>query len=558
MLFEGADPEATTLIQSTSRLYKLREASSVSALVLKKRAESDISSMVKALHSLAYYEAKVNFSIQEGGSSILIQINPGPVYTLNQITLNYFQHGEQICNLKNVDLALELGEPALPEKILNAEELLILQLKQKGYAQASIRKRELFADLKAKHAILMVEVEIGPLCYFGGLQIKGLERVKESYFHKKLLWKSEERFDPLKIEKTQEALELSGLFRSVKVAPVDDKKRDCLLPIEIEVVEAKQRSVGLGLNYTSALGPGITAEWEDRNIFGEGQRLGVRADAWARLQDGTLSYLIPDFKQPKQNLIWLLNYRYERIKAYTESALSISATIERHWSDRITFSYGLMYKLLRSERSERNGTFDLFKIPLKFLWNYADSLLEPTEGFTVQFKAIPSLQLFSPSFAYSIQTLTATFYKRLTKDSRHILATKLHIGSIVGANRRDIPTPERFFAGSENTLRGYHYETVSPLTRNNKPIGGRSILVYSLELRNRIGTNFGYVLFYDIGNVYENAYIDLSKPLLQSTGIGLRYHTPIGPLRLDVAVPLNRRRGIDAAFEVYFSIGQSF
>lgn len=148
-------------------------------------------------------------------------------------------------------------------------------------------------------------------------------------------------------------------------------------------------------------------------------------------------------------------------------------------------------------------------------------------------------------------------YQSLTEDKRHVFAVKLMAGSIFGASGHEIPPPERFYAGSESTLRGYRYLTVSPLKHDNKPIGGRSMLVYSMELRNRIGKDFGLVFFYDIGNVYENALPDFKEKLRQSAGLGIRYYTPIGPIRLDAAVPLNKRH-IDNNLEVYFSIGQSF
>ena len=134
------------------------------------------------------------------------------------------------------------------------------------------------------------------------------------------------------------------------------------------------------------------------------------------------------------------------------------------------------------------------------------------------------------------------------------------LGSIFGAGKHEIPPPERFYAGSQNTIRGYRFLTVSPIEkrRHHKPVGGRSMFVYSLELRSRITKDIGLVGFWDIGNVYSDAIPNFERRLLQAVGVGLRYYTPVGPLRLDVAVPLNRRKDIDNYFEAYFSIGQSF
>ena len=204
--------------------------------------------------------------------------------------------------------------------------------------------------------------------------------------------------------------------------------------------------------------------------------MSTRADLWQKLQEGSIRYLIPDFGRQEQNLIWLLDYHHERNKSFTESTFSFSATIERKINEHWRISYGGMYKLLHTQRSAHNGTFDLIKVPIQLFWTNTDSILEPTRGASLQLKTVPSVQILSPQFFYSINTLTGTIYQSLTPNKRHIFAAKLMLGSIVGTSEFEVPPPERFYAGSENTLRGYHYLTVSPLSRKDKPIGGRSII----------------------------------------------------------------------------------
>jgi translocation and assembly module TamA len=564
VIFDGVnDPEKLQLIESASQLVKLKDSPPATLLGLKRRAEGDMTNIIQVLQSQAYYDAKVNFSIDHNRSRIIIKIETGPIYPFAAFNIRYLQNKEEISEnalsrpISLEDLKIEIGAPALPETILNAEDILLDKLNLQGYAFASIKKRDVFADQQAKNVIVWLVVETGPLTYFGPISIKGLERVNEKFFYKKLRWCEGGLYHPKQLEKTQEALELSGLFRSVNITHAEEPVEGNLLPLEISVLEAKQRSIGFGLNYTTSLGPGITGEWEDRNIFGEGQKLSIRSDIWQKLQDGSITYLIPDFGCQDQNLIWLLDYRHERTKSFTEHTLSFSGTIERKINEHLRFSYGGMYKRLRSQRSEFNGIFDLIKIPLQLRWSNVDSILEPTRGATLQLRAIPSIQIFQPRFAYSINTLTGTVYQALTENKRHIFAAKLMVGSIFGASKHEIPPPERFYAGSESTLRGYRYLTVSPIGRHDKPLGGRSMFIYSMELRNRVGKDFGLVFFYDVGNVYEDSIPDFKDGIRQSVGLGIRYYTPIGPIRLDIAFPLNKRH-IDHSFEAYFSIGQSF
>jgi translocation and assembly module TamA len=554
--------EALKLIRSVSQLEILKGTAPATLIGLKRRAEEDIPNIVKALHSLGYYEAEARFEIQDKGAVVLVFVEKGPLYTLSEFKIEYVQNGHPLeCPHQKItlkDIGIKLGDVALPKTILDAEDSLLDRLNLMGYAFATIEKREVLADQKADHVIVLIKVNTGPLAYFGPITISGRERVLEDFFYKKIQWQEGDLYDPRKVQKMQEALEFAGLFRSVNITHAEKTKEDNTLPIHISVVEAKQHSIGLGVNYTTELGPGITAEWEDRNIAGMGQKLSFRLDLWKIRQEGTLTYLIPDFLRPNQNLIWQLDYHHDQIKSFTDSTFSFSGVIERKLSEHLRVSYGGMYKHIHSENSSNNGTFDLIQAPLQLRWSNANSLLDPNEGGSVTLKSIPSLQFLSPQFAYCVNLFTGTYYQALTKDKRHVLATKLMLGSIVGASKHDIPPPERFYAGSESMLRGYKYMTVSPLGCHNKPLGGRSLFIYSLELRNRVGENFGWTAFYEIGNVYANPYPDFKGGMLQSAGVGLSYYTPVGPLRADIAFPLNPRRHLDGPFQIYFSIGQSF
>lgn len=565
VVFEGVEnQDLLNLIRSASQLEKLHDSPPATVLGLKRRAEGDITNLIQALNSQAYYGAVVTYSIDSSQSKVFVNIQPGPVYPLTAFHIHFLQNGEEIpgttlpTSISLNDLEVILDSPAFPETILSAEDTLLDKLNLQGFAFASIQKREAFADQNNKTVTVSIIVETGPLAYFGKLEVKGLERVKKNFFYKKLRWAEGSLYDPRDIEKTQESLELSGLFRSVNITHGEKLLEGNAIPMEISVVEGKQRSIGFGLNYTTSLGPGFTAEWEDRNIWGEGQKLGFKTNIWNDLQEGAISYLIPDFGMQDQNLIWLIEHKKERTKSFTDNSNSLSGTIERKISDRLRISYGGMYTRMLSQRSDFNGTFNLLKVPLQMRWSNSDSILEPTKGMTFQLRTTPSLQLSKPQFAYCINTFTGFFYQSLTEDKRHVFAAKLVLGTIFGANEHEIPPPDRFYAGSESTIRGYRFETISPIGRDHKPLGGRSMFIYSMELRNRIGKDFGLVLFYDVGNVYKKAYPNFEDGIRQSVGLGIRYYTPIGPVRLDLAFPLNKRSHIDNSLEAYFSIGQSF
>lgn len=558
------DEETVKLLQSSSQLVSLQNSPPSTLKGLKRRAEEDMENLAHVLQSRAFYDPKITYQINSESNPIQIKIliETGPVYPLADFQFLLVNDDAsalslyEMIKLKHVGICL--GKPAYPKTILEAEEALLEKLNLKGFPFAKVEKRQVIADLCLKSISVTLHVDTGPRAYFGPLTICGQKKIRSCFFDKKIAWREGDLFNPKKIEETQGNLESSGLFRTVSITPASELDEDGLLPVRIEVSEAKHRSIGFGLNYTTDLGPGLSAEWEHRNLNQEGQRLSFNFDIWKTQQQGTLRFVTPDFKRPRQDLIFLAEFGRESVEAFTESFFSLSTIIEKQLSEKSLLSYGFTYKNLRSQHSDNNRVFNLVKFPVHWRYSNANSPLDPVKGYSLNLKIIPTAEIFSPKFAYCINTFTGTCYLPLGKNQKCVLASKLMLGSIIGAGRREIPPPERLYAGSDSTLRGYSYLTVSPLDEKRDPIGGRSLAIFSLEPRFRIGENFGWVLFYDVGNVYSNALPNLKQKQLQGAGAGLRYYTPIGPLRLDVAFPLNRRHKVDSACQVYFSIGQSF
>lgn len=442
--------------------------------------------------------------------------------------------------------------------ILAAEDKLLLILEQKGRPLAKICRREVLADQLTKTISVVFYVNSGPAAYFGNTHLSGQTSVLPKFFEKKIAWCYGAPYSSALVERTLNALENSGLFSSIHISHDEAVDSHQTLPMHISVKEAKQHSIGFGIGYATDLGPGVSAEWEHRNMRGMGEKLSLVANIWAIRQEALVRYIQPDFCISGQDLIWKAELEHEETKGFRESSASFSATIERQWTDHLRTSYGAMYTLLKNTHSNNNRDFQLIKLPLQLLWNRTNSLLNPTEGWIVHLKTTPTLQILRPCFAYCKQQFSASTYYALDAKQRFVIAAKATLGSIWGASDHTLPPSERFYAGSETLLRGYNYLTVSPLNEKNRPIGGRSLMVYSLEARMKIWQSFGIVGFYDIGNVYSSSIPQFAHKQLQSVGLGLRYHTPVGPLRLDVAFPLNPRSHLDNGFQLYFGVGQSF
>ena len=172
--------------------------------------------------------------------------------------------------------------------------------------------------------------------------------------------------------------------------------------------------------------------------------------------------------------------------------------------------------------------------------------------------AAPYTDVLGPTLNFAKGRITTTRYLQLAKAPNLVLALRGSVGSLVGAERDEVPADERFYAGGGGSIRGIGYELAGPLDDDDKPLGGRSVVEGSVELRTRFGDNFGAVLFLDGGTVDTSVLPTGGTRVLFGAGPGLRYYTPIGPVRVDLGFPLNPRQGVDDPFQLYFSLGQAF
>lgn len=556
------DDDAYSQLQSASQLIALEDHPPSSPASLKKRAEKDVSNLILALHSLAYFNAKVDidYDFRTYPAIVFINVDTGPVYPLECFNIiPKDELSECACSLITYkDIKACPGCPAYPKTIVEAEGLLKLHLAKNGYPLASIEKREVIADQKTKFITVNLFVDSGPLAYFGETSLSGETDVLDLFFCRKIAWQEGQVYDPALIARTSSSLEASGLFTIVNITHAEEVDEEGRLPITIQVEDSKHCSIGAGISYATDFGIGVMGEWELRNICRVGERLSMKASYWQRKQEASVLFVQPNFYHRDQDLLWQALVDREWIDAFDETSISVSATIVRRLSERWKISYGGMIKYIHTSHSDNNRDFNLVKTPMQINYSRIKNLLDPTKGRTFSLRIVPSYEVTSPQFFYCINLFTGTVYVPLNKSRRFVLAGKVVAGTIWGASDHSIPPPERFYGGSDSTLRGYTYQTVSPLDRDHDPIGGRSILAFSLEARARLTDTWGLVTFYDIGNVYKSPWPRVTHKQLQSTGFGIRYYTPVGPLRADIAFPLNPRRHVDHRFQVYVGVGQDF
>lgn len=562
--FEGLeDGRALKEIKLASHLTSLKKRPPASINALRYRADSDIPTLIKVLHAHGYYEAKVNIQIHDiqGDITVVVRINPGPRYHLEAFDIHLYcaspETANNCCHISLNDAGVQLNKPAQTAAILDAELKVLQRLSECGYPLAKVENREVIVDGKTRSVRVKLDVKTGQKAEFGPTAIVGTTRVKPRFVEQKLQWKEGKEYDSRLVEETQTALLDTGLFHSVLITHEESLSSQGQIPLKVEVSETKHKSVNVGVSYQTVFGPGVTFGWANHNVGGMGRTLSFQGDITRISQTGVASYLHPNFMRIDQDMIAQAQAAHEDIFAYSMRSYNVMDRFERQFSRRLRGSLGFKGNRLYVTDSAQNGNFWLFEVPVYIRWSTSNSLLNPTRGVTLEYTGTPALNVADSSEFYLTQQFTGSIYNALDRKERVVFAQKLTLGFIVSNGLGATPLCNRFLGGTENDLRGYRYKSVSHFL-HGKPIGGRSAIYYTFETRFRVTETIGLVPFFDIGNVYTTQYPTLHGKWFKSTGLGFRFFTFMGPFRIDLAFPLNRRKEIDNVYKVLVSIGQMF
>lgn len=556
--FEGAPTiEILSIIESVSHLNSEKSRPPPTLFTLKKRAESDKKILVQVLHAYGYYEGtiRIEYLGTFPDTTVTVQIESGPEYHFGPPLLSD-ENGE---NLRFPDLTLDLKEGCLAraDVILDTQDQILEHIACLGYPLAKIERQQVVVDQKTKTVHVSYILCKNERAFFGPVVIDGLRKIRRALIHRQIQWREGELYNPHSIACTNAYLQGSGLFSLVSIRPSDRIDENGYLPMLIALEEKKYRHIGCGVGYSTDESVGGTGQWSHDNLTGWGDSFSLLGEYSSVIKRATVFYTMPDVFRRNQNFVFSTEWRREDAPGFIEQELSVLARVERKVNNCFSFNYSGRYERLMSTKSDNNENYHLFSLPIQIRYDTSDRLLNPTKGTLATYLFTPYQSALHDQFFFLKQEFLFAGYLPITTNGNLIFAFSAQVGSISGQNRRIIPAPKRFYAGSSTGLRGYSYLTVSPLC-GTKPVGGRSLMIFQLEPRYRIWNKLYFAAFYDFGNVYSSPFPELDKRLLTSAGCGIRYLTPLGPFRLDIGFPLEKRKGIDNSFQIYASIGQTF
>jgi translocation and assembly module TamA len=548
----------TSEIRRSSVTYLLKDRPPATLTMLELRAEEDIPNFKKVLRAYGYYGSKVDIRIDSTGSPVIVtfEVHSGPQYRLGEITTRTGEMPDDIELLSRGKLRLDDGKPAIARTILEAGEIYEDLYGRSGFPFAEVNV-EAVVYHESRTLDVLIEGRPGPRAVLGDLTIEGNQAVSEETVMNRLTWERGDTYNPDLLSEFRERLVRTGLFATVQVETADSLDSEGALSVLARVREREHRTIMLGVSYKTNEGAGTEVGWEHRNLFRHGDRLDLAFTVAEILLSGEGTLRRADFLRPDLALLFHVLGARERTEAYKSSSLRTSLFIEHTLSRHTVTGGGVSFRISRVEQLQDLEHFDLVSLPAKLALDTRDDLLDPDSGWRLDIEVAPFFDTAGSNTRFWKSYVSTTRYIKFLTHPRSVLAFRAGLGSIHGAPRNAIPADERFYTGGGGSVRGYPYQSVGPM-EDDKPVGGRSLLEFSTELRFKLTDSIGMVSFMDGGSAFEEKFPDTREDLLWAWGVGFRYFTSVGPLRVDFAIPVNRRKGIDDAFQVYVSLGQAY
>ena len=539
------------------------------AAQIDRRAREDADLLAELLRAYGYYDAGVVTRVEAGqaGAQVTLEATPGPLYRFAEISLPGLEGAGAEADALRQAFGVEEGEAVNAAAVTAGEAALRVELGRRGFAFADVGALDISVDHETRTASLTLPVQPNGSRQFGRILVEGRPLFSAEHIQTIARFDPGERFGTPRLEDLRRALVATGLVSSVTLRPVAREGTD-IVDIAVGLERAPLRTVAGEAGYGTGEGARVELSWEHRNL--------IRPEGAVRFRGvlGTEEQLIGatlrrnNFR--KRDQVLTANVIASNIErdAYEARSFLVGAGIERQtniiWQKKWTWSVGA--DLIATDERDvdidtgmtRRRTFFIGALPATLSYDGSNDLLDPTDGYRLSARFSPEASFQGGAFGYSRLQLDGSYYQPVSDTVT--IAGRARLGTIFGASRDRIAPSRRFYSGGGGSVRGYGFQRLGPRDPVfDDPIGGRSLAEFALEARIRtplFGNSLGVVPFIDAGNIYTSPLPHLDD-LRFGAGIGVRYHTNFGPIRVDVGTPLDRRSG-DPRIAVYVSLGQAF
>jgi translocation and assembly module TamA len=567
VVLEGIEKvEGDQLVPRFNQLSTLKSGEGKPANIaqIDRRAREDVDLLDQLLRASGYYDAVIDTRVEAATGDKLIvtmTIEPGPLYRFSEVNVAGLEAaGKKGAELKGA-FPVDPHDPVDADDVTAAESTLRETIAREGFPFAKISEPEVVIDHETRTATLAMTVDPGGERSFDQIIVRGENPpFGAKHIARIARFKPGQIYNQTRIDDLRRAIIATGLVSSVKLEPVPGNAPD-KVDMAVTMEPAPVHTIAAEAGYGTGEGIRVEASWTHRNFIRPEGAVTFRGVVGTREQLLGAVLRQSNFGKRDQVLNARIVASHSNQAAFDARTFEIAANIERQtniiWQKKWTWSAG--FELLASDERDvvalagGRRTFVIGALPGTLSYDGSNDLLDPTRGFRLAARLSPELSLQSGSFGYVRAQIDGSFY--VPAGRKIVIAGRARIGTISGASRDRIAPSRRFYSGGGGSVRGYSYQAIGPRDAFNDPIGGRGLAEFALEARIRLGS-FGVVPFVDGGNIYTSALPNFNG-FRYGAGIGVRYHSSFGPIRLDVGTPINPRKG-DARVAVYVSLGQAF
>ncbi|MCB2116591.1 MAG: BamA/TamA family outer membrane protein [Rhodobacteraceae bacterium] len=569
----GADKDLLDRLRSASLLVSAERDKTTDSQTVFASARADYGRLLGALYAAGYYSGVVHIDIDGREAAgiapldapgtigeVRVKVEPGPLFHFAKARMKPYARGTKL------PPDYRDTRPAYSTAIVDAAEAGVAGWRAIGHAKAAVSGQSVVADHRSATIASEIELAPGPRVRFGALHVSGYERMRLQRILKIAGYPEGEVFDPEMLDKVAARLRRTGVFRTVAVTEAETLGPTGTLDIDLVLAEEKKRRFGVGAEVSTTEGLNLNGYWMHRNLFGGAERL--RVDAAAEQIGGasgdvaySLGVRIDRPATPVTDATAFIETEVSREKVLdlTLDTFGFGFGLSRPFGDHFTAEAGISYVNETARFSGAKFSYEVLALPVALTWDRRDSALDAHDGFYLKADLTPFWGFGTSDSGGQIKA-DARIYRSFGQDDRFVLAGRAQLGTVAGGTLLGTPPSYLFWSGGGGTVRGQPYQSLGVSFARQPGLtyqtGGLSFAALSGELRAQITEKIGAVAFYDAGYISTGDFFGGIGEWHSGAGVGMRYNTGIGPIRVDVGLPVSGRTGDGVQF--YVGIGQAF
>jgi translocation and assembly module TamA len=557
MIIEGIDGEARkNVLEALTLPYGLVKNGKVDQLWLERFVHQADQKVIAALEPFGYYSARITLQLETPKADqyrLRVKVDPGPPVTVSDIHMSINGSGSSESSLTGLTAAFPLrkGDVLLHQSYEQAKQSILSRAQDLGYLDAEYTVHEISVDEAANSARIALVLQTGRQYFFSDITLEGAPDYPDAFLRRYISFAPGDVFSYRKLAESQLQLNNSERFREVTVAAEKEQAREFKIPVNVLLKPLPRRSLRPGIGYGTDTGARFSLRYRDLNVLHKGHELDSLLFISERLQGLATSYIIPSSEDIRTFTSAQVNLQRDDVSTYNSRIIALELARTKSFGNQKQGSVYVKFQQEEFTIGDQDSTSRYVLPGIRFSDNHYDSLVRPGRGFRYALDLRGTDQVLG----------STTQLLQLVGEASHLLSLPWRLSLATSAKSAvtffsdplsDLPPSLRFFAGGDQSVRGYAYQSLGPRDEKGNVVGGKHLLTGCIELQRAIREDWAVSAFYNAGNAFDS-FSDVT--LFQAAGVGLHYFTPVGALNLSVARQISVD---DPAYRIHFTVGFEF